>query len=94
MNEQIFLNDEEINDRILIIVDQLINAQSELKNLENLSLDDKLNIVISESSQALVFITTIEDEFDIELDDDDINLSFFTDVNIMIGRIKKNLHER
>jgi acyl carrier protein len=57
-------------------------------------IDDKLNVLISESSQALVLITTIEDEFDVELDDDDIDLEFFTDVNVMTARIKRNLQDQ
>ncbi|WDF77678.1 hypothetical protein PQ469_27700 [Mucilaginibacter sp. KACC 22773] len=93
MNEQTYLTDSEIKNKILVIVDQLISAQPELRNSETMLVDDKLNVLISESSQALVFITTIEDEFDVELDDDDIDLDFFTDVDVMIARIKKNLQD-
>jgi acyl carrier protein len=93
MNEQTYLTDSEIKNKILVIVDQLISTQPELRNSETMLVDDKLNVLISESSQALVFITTIEDEFDVELDDDDIDLDFFTDVDVMIARIKKNLQD-
>ncbi|MET3500774.1 acyl carrier protein [Mucilaginibacter rubeus] len=94
MNDQIHLTDTEIKNKLLVIVDQLINAQSELHNSDTMLIDDKLNVLISESSQALVFITTIEDEFDVELDDDDIDLEFFTDVNVMTARIKRNLQDQ
>ncbi|GGB29394.1 MULTISPECIES: hypothetical protein [Mucilaginibacter] len=94
MNDQIHLTDTEIKNKLLVIVDQLINAQPELHNSDTMLIDDKLNVLISESSQALVFITTIEDEFDVELDDDDIDLEFFTDVNVMTARIKRNLQDQ
>lgn len=58
---------------------------------ESLSLHDKLNIIISESTKALAFITTIEDEFKIELDDDDIDLDFFLDIDLIKGCIYKQL---
>lgn len=79
----------EVENRLLEIIDSLsIPVDSE----ENLySLDDKLNIIISESSQALTFITTIEEEFDIELDDDDIDLDFFLNLDIMKQRVLNGL---
>lgn len=94
MNDQVHLTDTEIKNKLLVIVDQLINAQPELHNSDTMLIDDKLNVLISESSQALVFITTIEDEFDVELDDDDIDLEFFTDVDVMTARIKRNLQDQ
>ena len=39
----------------------------------DLSYDDKLAIILSESLQALSFVTTIEDEFNIEFDDEGID---------------------
>lgn len=94
MNDQDHLTDTEIKNKILVIVDQLINAQPELYSSDTMLIDDKLNVLISESSQALAFITTIEDEFDVELDDDDIDLEFFTNVDVMTARIKRNLQDQ
>ncbi len=37
-----------------------------------------LHVILSESQQALEFVCLLEDEFDIEFDDDDIDLDFFS----------------
>jgi hypothetical protein len=73
----------------LIIDDFILNDLSD--PVEGLTYNDKLHIIISESSQALAFVATIEDEFDVELDDDDIDLNFFLDFEVMLARIQKNL---
>jgi acyl carrier protein len=43
---------------------------------------------MSESSQAIAFLTIVEDEFDIEIDDDDISLDNFLDYHKLISIIE------
>jgi acyl carrier protein len=52
---------------------------------------EKLHILLSESSQALELVTTIEDEFEIEFDDDEVDLAFFTSFELIVERIKGHL---
>lgn len=54
---------------------------------DNYSEDTILRILISESRQALEFVCTLEDEYDIEFDDDQINIEFFTNFDYIIDCI-------
>ena len=52
-----------------------------------------LHQIISNSQYAILYVSLIEDEFEIEFDDDDINLDFFSSfnrVNKIIKKILKN----
>jgi acyl carrier protein len=51
-------------------------------------LNKALHIIMSESSQAIAFLTIVEDEFDIEIDDDDISLDNFLDYHKLISIIE------
>ena len=46
--------------------------------------DTQLKIILSESVSALKLLTTVEDEFEIEIDDDEITLDFFSKVETML----------
>ncbi|MDR0606589.1 MAG: hypothetical protein LBG80_20150 [Bacteroidales bacterium] len=50
--------------------------------------DDLLYLIISESLLAITFISIIEEEFDIEFDDDDIDIEFFGSFDEIVLRIK------
>ncbi|MCX2431624.1 hypothetical protein [Pedobacter sp. GR22-10] len=84
------MNKSEIQQKIDSIINEILSRDPGL-NFNEMSIADKMNIIISESSQALEFVTTVEDEFDIELDDDDIDLDFFIDINTMIERLNVNI---
>jgi acyl carrier protein len=51
-----------------------------------------LQIILSESSLALEFVTALEFEFDIEFDDEEIDLSFFTNFQHIQHLINKHIH--
>lgn len=53
----------------------------------NLSSNDMLRIISSDSVQAINFISLIEDELEIEINDDDINIEFFTNIDNVINAI-------
>ncbi len=59
-----------------------------------LSVADKLQIILSESSQALALVLTVEDEFDIELSDDEVDLTFFTDFERMLDRVENRVRAK
>jgi len=80
----------QIKDQVTSIINNILKYGSDI-NIDDLTVQDKLNIIISESSQALELLTTIEDEFDIELDDDDVDLDFFTNIDVMIVKIAQTL---
>lgn len=49
--------------------------------------DSLLHVILSESQQALEFVCLLEDEFDLEFDDDDINLDFFLNFEYIAGKV-------
>jgi acyl carrier protein len=55
--------------------------------------DKLLHIILSESSQALEFVCTIEDEFDIEFDDDEIDIDFFSSFDQIVNCLMNHLQE-
>lgn len=55
---------------------------------------DRLQLLTSESMLALVFISTLEDEFSIEFDDDELDVNFFSSLEIVEQVIKKHLEEK
>lgn len=76
------------------IIDEFLFRDKEYRQESeqlNLSYDDKLQVILSESLQALAFVTTLEDEFDIEFDDDEIDLEFFTSTSTILERIQGHL---
>lgn len=76
----------EIKSRLNTIIDESIQEED-----ASLSLIDKLHIILSESIVALEYVTSIEEEFDVEFDDDDIDLAFFLDLEEVVLKIKDQL---
>jgi len=52
---------------------------------------DKLQLLTSESMLALVFISSLEDEFSIEFEDDELDVNFFSSPEIVENIIKRHL---
>ncbi|MGI9581035.1 hypothetical protein ACR1PO_07455 [Chryseobacterium sp. RRHN12] len=52
---------------------------------------DRLQLLTSESMLALVFISSLEDEFSIEFEDDELDVNFFSSPEIVENIIKKHL---
>lgn len=78
------------HNEILHKIDSILDATVENISpvTEALSTGEKLGIVLSESLQALYFVTTIEDEFDITFEDSEIDLNFFQDVHAIVQKIQ------
>ncbi|WP_298733929.1 hypothetical protein [uncultured Chitinophaga sp.] len=87
------MSKQSVKERLEEIISKIVLFEMREES-EILSIRDKLHIILSESSQALALVTTIEDEFDIVLDDDDVDLDFFVDFEVMQERVYKSIpHE-
>jgi len=53
--------------------------------------DEKLSMLTSESMLALEFVISLEDEFSIEFDDDEIDMNFFNNLKTLTSIIEKYL---
>ncbi len=71
--------------QLLEIIDSIINNAlvKESEEYEKAA----LQMILSNSRQAANFVTIIEEEFNIEFDDDDINLDFFSSLDKIIELI-------
>ena len=70
------------------IKDRLVDIVKDILKIESVD-DDSLYSIVSESVLAINFVTMIEEEFDIEIDDDDIDVDFFNSFDEIISRLKK-----
>jgi acyl carrier protein len=53
----------------------------------------KLQMLLSESAQALSFVTTLEDEFSIEFEDDEIDINFFLDIDHITDSVTRHCQQ-
>lgn len=63
-----------------------------LPNFDDYSISNvssQLNLIVSDSRLAISYIIFLEDELNVEIDDDDISLEFFKNVEIIIDAIIK-----
>jgi acyl carrier protein len=79
-------------DRLLAVINQIVTA--DYAEGERLEINDKLHIILSESIQALALVATIEDEFDIEFDDEEIDIDFFLDIEHMFKVLDRHVREK
>ncbi|HET6256333.1 MAG TPA: hypothetical protein VFE32_19825 [Puia sp.] len=82
---------DEINIRtaLMRIVDGLIIGV--LPAGEELSANEKINIILSESLQTLIFVTSIEDEFNIQFEDDEMDVVLFQGIDNTVQQISQQL---
>lgn len=76
------------------IYTQIYDIAHNLLDEEYRMIEDKnrlLHVILSESVQALQFVCSLEDEFEIEFDDDEIDLDFFSDFNTVTERVLSHL---
>jgi acyl carrier protein len=78
------MSKEEIREKILNILHCL------LPSMNNRQASDKeiLSAILSESKMAITFVSLIEDEFEIEFDDDEIDTDFFYSIDNIINCIE------
>jgi acyl carrier protein len=83
-----------LKSRLLNIIEDFF-AQEEVNNLvKNIdNIDDKLKLLPSESMFALMLVTSIEDELDIEFEDDEIDIQFFSSIDAILEKINFHLNK-
>ena len=57
------------------------------------TVDEKLQLLPSESLLALMFITALEDEFGISFDDDVLDIDFFSSMDLVVSRINNTINQ-
>jgi len=68
--------------------DRIVDIVKDILKTETVD-DDSLYLIVTESRLAINFVTMIEDEFDIEIDDDDIDVEFFNSIDEIASRLEK-----
>jgi len=66
------------------IIDGYIDAEY----LRDSSYNDRLQVILGESLQALSFVTTLEDEFGIQFEDEEIDIDFFMSYETTLERVR------
>lgn len=77
---------EKIRTLLYEIVGSIVGITVSIQNEQEI-----LHRIINNSRQAILYVSLIEDEFEIEIDDDDINLDFFTSFDYVEEIIKKRI---
>jgi len=80
------MDKKQIQNTIVEILNGLIGTDNTQQDYDNL-----LKIILSESAQALNFVVTIEDEFDIEFEDDEIDIFFFSSIDNIVNLTSQKL---
>ncbi|UKB84723.1 hypothetical protein LF887_03505 [Chryseobacterium sp. MEBOG06] len=83
----------------MIIKEKVINVLEEIFKEDNIShifpedgtLDDKLQMLISESLIALQITCSLEDEFEIEFEDDEVDYDFFSSIDSIVETVQKHI---
>lgn len=58
------------------------------------SLDDKVKLLPSESMLSLYFIVALEEEYNIEFEDDEIDVTFFHSIDHITAMINNHLYQQ
>lgn len=84
-----------ILDKINMIINDIYNQMKKenkvIGEINNLTPKDLLNIILYDSIYALYFVTAVEDEFELEFNDDEIDPYFFSDLSVIVKKIKFNI---
>ena len=68
---------------------EIISTFTEETNLSEINQIDKaLHLIMSHSQQVILFISSIEDEFDIEFDDEEVHLDNFLNFTNLIKLVE------
>jgi len=81
----------EIKDKVLKILTEITEKDYKEIFTENMSPVESLQLLPTESMLAMVFVTSLEDEFSIEFDDDEVDINFFESIDTVVSRIKGHL---
>ncbi|WP_313002678.1 hypothetical protein [Chryseobacterium gleum] len=81
------------------IKEKVIHTLEEIFKEENIShifpedgtLNDKLQMLISESLIALQITCALEDEFEIEFEDDEVDYDFFSSIDSIVKTVQNHI---
>jgi acyl carrier protein len=76
------INREEVRLKVCELIKALLEEP-----ISSNEIDVSLSLIINESSKAIEFVAILEDEFNIEFEDDEIDMTFFTNFEILVDRI-------
>jgi acyl carrier protein len=85
------MSEGEIREKLEYLIDEVVG--SIIPDLSGLSPSEKLAILPGESLQSLIFVSSVEDEFDILFEDEEIDRDFFQDIDVIIDRIDRHLQQ-
>ena len=81
-----------ISEKIIELLDLYLKSTLTWNNdMENLSSNAMIQLLVTDSKHAINFIILLEDEFEIEIDDDDISLEFFNSIASVSNAVEKAL---
>jgi acyl carrier protein len=83
------MQENEIKKTLMGIVDNIV--QYILPPGDELSPTEKFNIILSESLQTLALVTSIEDEFNIQFEDDEMDALLFGGLDSTVQKISQQL---
>lgn len=77
--------------RIVAILDTITSQNSIFSEMTT---EEKIQTLPSESMLTLQFITYLEEEFDIEFEDDELDISFFESIGKITAAVMKHTNEK
>lgn len=77
--------------RIVAILDTITSQNSIFSEMTT---EEKIQTLPSESMLTLQFITYLEEEFDIEFEDDELDISFFESIGKIAVAVMKHTNEK
>ncbi|WP_212004680.1 hypothetical protein [Chitinophaga sp. HK235] len=81
----------EVKEKVIqILTDVTANEYKKIFH-DGMPANAKLQLLTSESMLALIFIASIEDEFGIEFEDDEVDMTFFNSIDGVAEKIQKYL---
>ncbi len=83
---------DNVKSRLLnLIIEDFSNNESDISIANVAQINRELHLIMSHSKQAIFFITSIEEEFDIEIDDEEVCLDNFLSFENLILLIQRYL---
>jgi acyl carrier protein len=81
----------EVKEKVIQILTAVTGNEYKKIFYDGMPPDEQLQLLTSESMLALIFITSIEDEFGIEFEDDEVDINFFNSVDGVTEKIQRYL---
>lgn len=83
------MEDKILYNRVKELTELFVSSSADQTMIKSLAPDEMLRLIITDSIQAINYIVLLEDEFEVEIDDEDISLSLFETINNVVAVINK-----